>query len=307
MMSKAMKGVLAAVASALALSCMGILGKLLLQRGIHPLNVVTLRAIVAFVTLAVILTAARRRLPTIALGQVPFFAMLGLIGISLNYATFFLALDHSSVSTAISLLYTYPAFVTVGAVLFLGEAMTVKKITALVLTIVGCVFVTGAYDPASLELNALGVLFGLSASLTKSAYTLLSKRALRQNDPWTTVLFAFGFGALFLTCWTWPASILDIDIGWEAWALILAIAWIPTLIGYSLFVLSLSYLEASRASMIATLEPAAAILLAGLFLGELGAWPQFFGVGLILAGIIVLNIRTAAAPVRLPAPKARPR
>lgn len=299
-MSNGMKGILAAVASALALSCMGILGKLVFQQGVHPLNVVTLRALAAFVTLAVILTAVRRRLPAVALDQLPFFAALGLIGISLNYATFFLALDYSTITTAISLLYTYPAFVMVGAVLCLGEEVTLAKVAALVLTIAGCFFVTGAYDPASLALNLPGVFFGLCASLTKSAYTLLSKRALRKHDSWTTVLYAFGFGAFFLTCWTWPSSILQLDIGWHAWALILAIAWVPTLIGYSLFVLSLSYLEASKASMIATLEPAAAIVLAAAILGETGAWPQFVGVGLILGGIFVLNAKTAAAGKRLP-------
>jgi len=290
-MSAVMKGILAAVASALALSCMGILGKLAFQQGVDPLNLVTLRALIAFITLATVLSVLRGRLPTIRIAQLPFFAMLGLIGISLNYATFFLALDHSTVSTAISLLYTYPAFVMVGAVVFLGETITIAKVTALLLTVVGCFFVTGAHDPAALKLNVLAVAFGLAASVTKAAYTLLSKRALRRTDPWTTVLFAFGFGALFLACWTWPASILTVDLGWRAWLLVLAIAWVPTLVGYSLFVLSLSYLEASRASIIATLEPVAAIVLAALILGEAGSWPQFLGVALILGGIVVLNVR----------------
>ena len=92
-MTRTTKGILAAVASALCLSFMGILGKLLFQQGVHPLNVVTLRAIVAFATLALALTLVRRRVPTIRASQLPFFAMLGLIGISLNYASFFLALE----------------------------------------------------------------------------------------------------------------------------------------------------------------------------------------------------------------------
>ena len=58
--------------------------------------------------------------------------------------------------------------------------------------------------------------------------------------------------------------------------------------------LALSYLEASRASIIATLEPVAAIALAMAFLGETGSLPQFVGVGLVLAGIVVLNGRRRA-------------
>jgi drug/metabolite transporter (DMT)-like permease len=52
---------------------------------------------------------------------------------------------------------------------------------------------------------------------------------------------------------------------------------------------SMKYIEASKASITATLEPVVASLLAYVILGEIIEWPQLIGVGLVLTGIIVLQ------------------
>lgn len=289
-MSPGSKGTVAALLSALSLSTMGVFGKFLYQDGVHPLNVVTLRAIIAFVTLGAALALLRGRLPRIEPGHILLFAALGLIGISCNYAAFFLALDLATLSTAIVLLYTYPVFVMLGAVLFLNERFTMVKLAALSATLLGCIFITQAYDPAALRLNFWGVMFGFAASLTKAVYTLLSKRFLRHYDPWTTVFYAFGFGAFFLLLFVAPSGLFDLDLSAHSWFLIAAIAWLPTLIGYSLFVVALNYLDASRASVLATLEPVAAVVLAALLLGETIAAIQVAGVAAVVFGIVLLHL-----------------
>lgn len=284
------KGIISAVFSALALSSMGILGKKLFLNGVDPLNVVMLRAVVAFLTLGAVLFIVKGRLPRIHPKDIWLFVVLGFIGISLNYSAFFIALDLTTVSTAIMLLYTYPVFVVIGAVLFMGEDLTNKKILALILSIMGCVFITEAHDVESLALNIWGVFFGLSASITKAIYTLLGKRALATYDPWTTTCYAFGVGAFFLSLYVVPTGVGSIALSLNSWLLIFAIAWIPTLIGYSLFVYALKYLEAGRASLIATLEPVAAVLLAAILLQESVTYAQGVGMILVISGIFVLNI-----------------
>lgn len=285
-----LRGVMAVVASALALSTMGIFGKIAFGYGLDPLNLVTLRALVAFATLLVALSLIRGRLPRLQPAHLVLFALLGLVGISVNYASFFLALQHTSVSMAIVLVYTYPAFVMLGSVLFLKESFTARKALALAFTFVGCILITEAYNTAALQLNWIGGILGLTASVTKAIYTLTSKRALAHYDPWTTVLFAFGFGALFLTIGSVATGKFSIDLSAEAWLIILAIAWIPTLIGYSLFVVGLKFLEASEASIIATLEPVTAMLLSAYILGEQIAPVQFAGVAAVISGIVLLNL-----------------
>ena len=291
-MERSAKGYLLAVVAAVLWATLGILGKFLYGYGADPLTVVTIRATVAFVTLALALAMADHRLLHLSGRDIPFFAVYGLIGVTFNYVAYFYALRWTTVATAVILLYTYPALVTLLSALFLGERMSRAKGLALVLTFGGCFLVAQGYDPGALRLNLHGILFGLGAGASAAVYSLFGKKALQRYDSWTVACYAFGFGAFFLIL----LLILHSDqpfaalrYPWPAWAAILALAWFPTLLAYALFTASMKYIEASKASIMATLEPVVASALAYLFLGEGMAWPQLLGGGLVLAGIAGLR------------------
>ena len=290
-MSDTTKGVAAAAASALALSTMGVLGKLLYRHDVDPLNVVTLRAAVAFIVLGLALVLVRGRLPAIRRRDIPLFVLLGLVGISLNYAGFFLSLKLTTVATAISILYTFPAFVILGAYLFLGEPVTANKAISLVLCFGGCLLVIRIFNTDALQLNLWGIVFGFVASITKAVYTLAGKRALSTYDPWTVTFFAFGLGGLFLVIGTASSGRLDVAIPAEAWAYVVCIALLPTQVGYSLFLLALKYLEAGKASIVATLEPVAAIALSAAIVGELITPLQSVGVAMVIGGVMLSQVK----------------
>jgi DME family drug/metabolite transporter len=282
-------GYLLAMMAAILWATLGILGKFLYGYNADPLTVVTIRATIAFATLAIILVIVNWRLLSIRRQDILFFALYGLVGVTCNYAFYFYALNFTSVTTAVILLYTYPALVALLATVFLKERLTWLKGLVLILTFVGCFLVVQGYDPTALKLNLNGVLFGLGAGITAAIYSLFGKKALQRYDSWTTVCYAFGFGALFLLILRPPQTILSTNYPWQAWMAILALAWFPTLLAYALFMASMKYIEASKASITATLEPVTASLLAYLFLGEIIEWPQVAGVGLVLTGIVGLQ------------------
>ncbi len=282
-------GYLLAVIAAVSWATLGTLCKFLYRHGADPLTAVTIRAVIAFVTLAIVLAAVNRRLLRISWRDIPFFALYGLVGITINYASYFYALRWTTVATAVILLYTYPAMVTLLAVLFLGERLDRVKGIALGLTFIGCCLVVQGYDLDALRLNVYGILFGLGAGVTAAVYSLLGKKALQRYDSWTVVCYALGFGSLFLVIWSSPRALLSVNYSGQAWVIMLAMAWIPTLLAYSLFTASMKYLEASRASITATLEPVIASLLAYLFLREVMEWPQLIGAALVVGGIIGLQ------------------
>jgi len=288
-------GYLLAVVAAVLWATGGILGKFLYRYGADPLTVVTIRAVIAFVTLAAILSVVDRRLLRIRRQDIPFFALYGLVGVALNYACYFYALRWTAVATAVVLLYTFPALVTLLAALFLGERLDWVKGLALGLTLAGCFLVAQGYDLVALRLNLYGVLFGLGAGVTAAVYSLFGKKALQRYDSWTTVCCGFGFGALFLLVLRSPRTILAVSYPRPAWIAILALAWFPTLLAYALFMASMKYIEASKASITATLEPVVASLLAYLLLGEVMEWPQLVGAGLVLGGVVGLQFSPQAA------------
>lgn len=291
------KGYLLAATAAVLWSAMGPLGKWLYTYGVDPLAVVTLRATIAFGTLALALAVVDQGLLRVAGRDLPFFAVYGLVGVACNYACYFYALRWTTVATAVLLLYTYPALVTLFSAFFLGERLTGAKAIALFLTFAGCALVVQAYDLGALRWNQRGVLFGLGAGASAAAYSLLGKRALVRYSSWTVACYAFGFGALFLALFLAgvrsPQAFLLAGYPATAWALLLALAWFPTLLAYGLFMASMEHIEASRASITATLEPVVASALAYWLLGEGLTWPQVVGAGLVLGGVLGLRLREA--------------
>jgi len=294
-MGESTKGYLLAAAAAGLWATLGPLGKFLYGYGADPLTVVTIRATIAFGTLALILAVVDRRLLRLERRDIPFFALYGLVGVALNYASYFYALRWTTVTTAVILLYTYPALVTLSSALFLDEPLSGAKGLALLLTFAGCFLGVQGYNLDALRLNLYGILFGLGAGASAAAYSLFGKKAVQRYPSWTTVCYAFGFGALFLVILLAlvrsSGAVFAVRYPGPAWAAILALAWFPTLLAYALFITAMKYIEASKASITATLEPVAASVLAYLFLGEVMAWPQWLGVVLVLVGVVGLRLR----------------
>ncbi len=240
---------------------------------------------------------SRLRLPP---GQMRFMLVYGLILSLFNSLwTISVMLNGAAVSTVLA--YSSAAFTAVFGWRFFGEKLGPLKILAVTLSLLGCVFVAGAYDLAAWKLNTLGVLTGLSSGIAFAAYSLMGKAASERSiDPWTVLLYAFGFAAVLLfgynqlTPWL-PQGVASTNLfwlgpAWTGWLVLVALAIGPTVGGYGLYTVSLNYLPASVANVIATLEPAFTGVQAFVLLGERFTLPQWFGSGLIIAGVIVLRI-----------------
>ncbi len=280
-------GVVAAIMSAIAFSSMGIFAKMAYELGVQSMNLVAIRSVLAFLIVGAVLAVLRGRIPPLKREHWGSFLGIGFVGVALNYAAFFVALEYTSVTVTIALLFTFPAFVVIAAVFFLGEKFTLLKGIVILLTVTGCFLAVGGWDVAGSDLTFWGVFFGLGASLTKVVYTILSKRVLGVYDSWTTVFYSFGVGAVFLLAYMLVTAQLRLDMEPAAWGFILAITVVPTLFGYGLFVVALTYLQAGQASVIATLEPALAVLLAAILLAEHVAMLQVFGMALIVGGVVL--------------------
>jgi len=92
-----------------------------------------------------------------------------------------------------------------------------------------------------------------------------------------------------------PANLLWLGTAWTGWLVLVALAVGPTVGGYGLYTVSLTYLPASVANLIATLEPAMTASLAYILLGERLSVPQLIGSALIIGGVIVLRLSEGSA------------
>jgi drug/metabolite transporter (DMT)-like permease len=176
------------------------------------------------------------------------------------------------------------------------------KISAVILSLLGCALVSGAYLPAIWRLNLIGVITGLISGLAMAMYSLMGKAAsLRQINPWTTLLYIFACASVLLlfinlTSLGQSMGLAHADLLWlgkasTAWIVLAILAIGPTIGGYGLYIVSLGYLPASVANLIATLEPVFTAILAYLLLAERMSGVQLLGSALVAAGIVLLRIQ----------------
>ncbi len=258
------------------------------QYSFSALTLAFLRAGIAFVILFAILAIVQRNLLQINRQSIMLLAFFGLFGIALFYFVYAQAIITTSVTTAVVLLYTAPAFVTLIAWRVWDEPLTPRKLFAVGLAFIGCALVARAYDTEQLQLNFVGVLFGLGAGLTYGLFTIFTKAGQKRFPLWTLMTYELFFGALFLLPAQNPNELVILARQPMAWLYLLTLVLGSTLGAIAAFTRGLRDVPASNASVVATIEPVMASALAFLILGErLEVW-QIVGGGLVIAGALWL-------------------
>ena len=231
---------------------------------------------------------------------------LGAIGYSLQSGLFFAAIQRLDVSLVALILYTYPAFVTVAALVLGRAAFSLRTFVALAVASVGLVLVLLAAGTGAFDLG--GALLALAASVTYTTYILISDRIIGTIDP-------FALAALVLTGATASFAIagvatgsLDLRLSGEAWLWLVLIALVSTVVAVSAFFAGLKRVGPSEAAILSTAEPVVTVALAFVVLGERLAPAQLLGGALVLGAVVLLQLRTrpAAAPLRVAAAQANP-
>lgn len=228
----------------------------------------------------------------IARRDVPFFLVYGFIGLSVFNTVWTFSVQFNGAAVATVLAYSSPAFTVILARAFLREALTWPKLAAVVLSLAGCVLVVKAQSPETWQVNALGIVVGLASGLAFAFYSLMGRwSAGRFTSAWTVTGYGFLFCAAAMAFTQTPATLFSLGGQWDGWLILIVLALGPSLLGFGLYTLSLRYLEASTASLIATLEPVITALVAIPLLGERMDGGQWLGAGLILLAAALITAR----------------
>jgi drug/metabolite transporter (DMT)-like permease len=274
---------------------MGIFGKLAYGDGATVGTLLAARFAVAAVLIwglvAAIGAAARvRELPR---RDVALAFGLGGLGYSAQAGCFFVALDRVDASLLSLLVYTYPALVTVAAILLGRERADPPIALALAQASNGHLLVLADAGPGTLD--PLGVALGLAAALIYTVYILTSEGISRRAGPIVLSAFVCTGAAVSLSIAgllvgdLHPEAVSGPGLGWLA-----AIAMISTVAAIGLFFAGLRRVGSTTASIVSTAEPLTTVVLAFVVLGESLDAVQLLGGALVLSGVVVLSIANPA-------------
>jgi DME family drug/metabolite transporter len=299
-MSSQAKGVFIALIGTTAWATTAIFIRYLLTHfGLAPLTLAFWRDFILALTLLVVFRLWKPEILRIGWRDLPFLlAYGGLVLASFNASwTFSVKLNGAAVATVLA--YCSPAFTVLLAWPLLKEPVTWRKGLAAALSLAGCVGVAKAYAPEIWRLNPMGLLIGLVSGFAFAVYSLAGRwSATRFASPWTVMTYGFLFASGALALSQTPQTIFSLGRAWDGWLILATLSIGPTLIGYGLYTVSLRYLSASVATVIASLEPALTAILAVFILFERLEGLQWLGGGLILGAVILAQ---SEAPATQPA------
>ena len=269
---------------------MGIFVRRLSTFGFSPIQIVALRITVAALAFSLLLLIKDRSGFRIALRDLPLFLGLGFGSILFFTICFFSAITIMPLSTAAILLYTSPIWIMLMSVLFFREKLNRIKLIALALAFAGCVLVSGISGEG---LTLTGLLLGLGSGIGYGLYSILGTIALRKYSPYTVTTYTFLFAAAgsWLVCQ--PADMISkISAADNLMGLLLfcvLTGLVTAVIPFLAYTLGLRTVEASRAGILATIEPLVATLVGIVVFSEPLTLLSGLGIALILAAVILLN------------------
>ena len=280
--SPAQLGALWVLTAACLWGLLGIFGKFAQQGGVSPLEVAFWRALLGggcFAISALLRGSALPRGRDLLLT-----ALFGLGGVSMFYGSYQLAVKAGGASLASVLLYTAPAFVALSGWLFWQERLGGRELAAICLTLSGVALISLG-GGSGVRVSALSLGWGLTAGLTYSLYYLYGRVFFERYDPQALYAVALPVGALGL----WPFVTFSAKTG-AAWLNLAAIALLCTFAAYSAYSLGLRRLNPTRASVIASLEPVVASLLAALLFAERLGLLALCGAALVIGAALLLSL-----------------
>ena len=276
----------------LAGTCWGVISifiNYLSAAGLGEMQISFLRqffAVLVFALIILIRDRSKFRIPVKDLGLLMIVGFIN--GVLFNFLYFYTIIN-SRASIAVVLLYTSPVFVIILARIFFKEKITGLKFIALVLTVIGCVFVTGVLGEGYMPPPA-AILTGVLTGLAYALNNILTSAAVKRNDPITVTFYTLFFSFMFLIPFSGWSSLTSLC---RSNPMILVVAFVMCLVtavfAQYFFSLGLGLIESGKAAIYGATEPIVGSLVGILIFHEESNLMKIAGIIMVVAAILLIG------------------
>ena len=261
--------------------------KNLSSSGLSLIQITACRAIFSSFFLFVYFLVKDKNLLKIKVKDIWMFVGTGVVSLTFFSLCYFSTILESGASIAVILLYTSPIFILLLSAILFKEKITKIKLFALILTFVGCIFVTGIGGEN--HLSAKGLFIGLFAGFGYALYSIFSRFALKKYKPLTVTFYTFVFSSISLLPF---CNIVEICSSFSEKSLLflIGIALVCTVLPYIFYTFGLSGLETGKAAILVTVEPLVGSLI-GIFVWKENLdMLKLIGIIMIFIAVILINL-----------------
>ncbi len=257
--------------------------------GITAVQMTTIRASVSFLVMVIFALISDRQIFRVKLKDLWVFPALG---ISLFFTAFFYyqAMQLTSISTAVVLLYTDPIFVVTVSALCFKEKFSGTKVIAIAGMLIGGALVSGLVG--GMQFDTVGVLLGIGSAVLYAIYNIVTKIAMiRGVRPESSTLYSFLCMTVLGMCICKPSGIFAAAAAdpFPVIPLMIGIGIVTFVIPYSLYTLSMKELPAGTVSALAIMEPLSGTVFGIVLYHEEMTVFSVIGIVLILASVILIG------------------
>ncbi len=223
------------------------------------------------------------------------FFVLGVLGVAASNYLYYLAIQRTSVATAIILQYTAPVWVLLYTVARGAQRPSTRRIAAVGLAVAGCALAVGLVGSGGFRMDAIGVTAALLAAFSFAFYNVGGHKVLARYDRWKVLLWVLVGTSAFWLLVNPPWKIVAAHYGRQQWAFMTVFSVVSVLLPFSCYFAGLQYLEPTRAIVVSCLEPVFSIVITALALGELVRPMQTLGIVLVLVAIVLIQMPERSA------------
>ena len=193
---------------------------------------------------------------------------------------FFWGISNIGLAEATAIMDISPVLITLGAVLFLGERIGIRRVFGIIGALIGALIVI---RPGS-DVFSVYALFPLGAAICYSGYNIITRFVGAREDPWTSLFYTALFGALVFSAvvpFYWqPLSIVSLT-------LMIVLSCLATLAQW-LLIKALSLGEASLLAPVGYIALIFATLWGYLLFGDLpDQWTVIGAMVIVASGVYV--------------------
>ena len=271
----------------------GIFVRTLENAGVDNFTIISCRMLLAALITGICMLIYNRSLFHVNLKDLWLFIASGMIGMTALSIFYNISVSSSSLALAAVLLAMCPVFVLFLAAIFFHEKITGRKTGCVILALTGCVLVSGVFEKGGLAWSVRGIVCGLLACFFYASYSLVSKRMTQKNYHFLTITF---YGTLFSGLSMLPFSnmhtirALCTPAYFSYTGVMFVHALISSVLPYALFSLYMRYMETGKASILASIEPAAAMIFGAVLYSETPSLLSVLGLCFTIAAVVLLNV-----------------
>jgi len=274
-----------AAGGAAAFGTVGVLAKLSYSFGIDVQQLLALRFLLAAAGIYVLARLAGQSPTRLGRGTLLTLFAMGAIGYAGSSLTYFVALKSIPASLASLIMFIYPSLVSLGAWRLYGRPIGPRHMAALVGSFVGvAMLLEGAHlvpSPA--------IALALTAAFLYATYLLVGDRVLIGLPTLGASAVTMSGAAFTFTLLALSSGQLRPPPNLRGWAVVLAIAVVPSMLGITLLLGALPRIGGGRTAILGALEPLVTVLLALAVLGDRLGELQIAGGILVLAAVILVQ------------------